>query len=397
MNQSSSSYSHLSSPASRIPTSNDGNVSPNSSSNYTRSLPLYNKNIQEEPTFIPRDELIGSDGKPYKTRERLYFEPEDDQDDQENSLGTMGNDNKPPKTSIYDFALTPERKYQKSKPLSYMDSINMPRNFPFIPSNSLLPSSMAAISNVNDEDDEDDCWITIFGFHPSASDQILQYFCNLGSVTNHEMGQGNWYHVQYSSKWSAQKALCKNGIIIPFSSLSMMIGVLPTKLAMNQIDQSASKLMSPLSSRRRIEKSDEMIKESKRSFINETDRIDPPFITDNNQRNDTSFSFKKPLFNESSSSNVINSMETPLKRNIDTNRYNYPDDNFPIDSATPLMRGSSLSSSFISKANISDTNYGMDDSNTAAIARQDNRRDRGEEGEREGNVMEKLITYIIGW
>jgi nuclear pore complex protein Nup53 len=60
------------------------------------------------------------------------------------------------------------------------------------------------------EDDEN--WITIFGFPPSSATYFLKVFQEFGDVIRHEMPAGtNWMHLQYETRLQAHKALARNG------------------------------------------------------------------------------------------------------------------------------------------------------------------------------------------
>ena len=58
-------------------------------------------------------------------------------------------------------------------------------------------------------------WVTIFGFSPSISQQVVEYFVRLGQVVAQEASKdGNFVNLKYSSSWDAQKAMSKNGFLI---------------------------------------------------------------------------------------------------------------------------------------------------------------------------------------
>ncbi|XP_071853520.1 nucleoporin NUP35-like isoform X2 [Apostichopus japonicus] len=71
----------------------------------------------------------------------------------------------------------------------------------------------------------DQTWVTIFGFPPSAASYILQQFSQYGNIQKHVVASnGNWMHLQFSSKLQAKKALSKNGKIF---GGNIMIGATP--------------------------------------------------------------------------------------------------------------------------------------------------------------------------
>ncbi|XP_077986343.1 nucleoporin NUP35-like [Glandiceps talaboti] len=74
-----------------------------------------------------------------------------------------------------------------------------------------------------EEEQLDDTWVTIFGFPPAAASFILQQFSQYGNITRHVMAtNGNWMHIQYSSRIQAKIALSKNGKVF---GNSIMVGV----------------------------------------------------------------------------------------------------------------------------------------------------------------------------
>lgn len=69
--------------------------------------------------------------------------------------------------------------------------------------------------------------VTIFGFPNTEKSQaqVLQEFGKCGDILKFQRDtQCNWMHIQYASKYEAQRALLKNGLIL---SASIMIGVQP--------------------------------------------------------------------------------------------------------------------------------------------------------------------------
>lgn len=68
-------------------------------------------------------------------------------------------------------------------------------------------------------------WVTVFGFQPEHAAELLELFCELGSVISRDINSdANFIHLQYATNWDAQKALAKNGTL--FKGFSM-IGVVP--------------------------------------------------------------------------------------------------------------------------------------------------------------------------
>jgi hypothetical protein len=65
-------------------------------------------------------------------------------------------------------------------------------------------------------------WVTVFGFPPSKASFIINQFSQYGKILDHKMGEGNWVHIAYETKFEAEKALSKNAKI--FDQV-LMIGV----------------------------------------------------------------------------------------------------------------------------------------------------------------------------
>jgi hypothetical protein len=72
-----------------------------------------------------------------------------------------------------------------------------------------------------------DSWVTIFGFPSGSLSTVLSVFKTFGPMVKYEEGCGNWIDICYGNKWSAQKALSKNGTIL--AGTSFMVGVVPRK------------------------------------------------------------------------------------------------------------------------------------------------------------------------
>ncbi|CAL1263992.1 unnamed protein product [Larinioides sclopetarius] len=78
---------------------------------------------------------------------------------------------------------------------------------------------------LQNSDQLDESWITVFGFPRASSDYILQQFSQYGNIIEHKLSPtGNWMHLRYQSKLQAKKALSKNGKVL---SGNIMIGVKP--------------------------------------------------------------------------------------------------------------------------------------------------------------------------
>lgn len=192
----------------------------------------------------------------YKTREHLYYEAEATADPTGKSstmaagFSAVGGDtdrpfslldrlaeDAPPATSLRDIGtLTPERKYSSQEDVRGPDGS---------PVNKFGAGSMASVTEEEPVMASEGNWVTVFGFATSQMNAVLEYFQRLGVVEAREAGQGNWFHLKYSTQWAAQKALAKNGSVL-VSAGSCMIGVIPTQRAMDQVSQASDSFMSPL-------------------------------------------------------------------------------------------------------------------------------------------------------
>ncbi len=155
----------------------------------------------------------------------------------------------PPTGSLYDDPLSPERsfiadpstKVPQSSDIDYISGVFTSSPSRVVTQNTLQEIKPTSLSS----SDPIDSWVTVFGFSGAQVQPVLQYFKSLGNVINSELGQRNWIHIQYDSPWAAQKALLKNGSVIQAAG-SSMIGVIPTRNAMEQVGIASTSFMSPL-------------------------------------------------------------------------------------------------------------------------------------------------------
>ena len=140
---------------------------------------------------------------------------------------TQTEEARPPTASLYDEAVTPEKKYSNAS----SRIIEQPR----------IPGGTNSMFNSPGEPVAHDGWVTVFGFPGGSMNVVLAHFKTFGPMTRYEEGRGNWVDVCYASKWSAQKALSKNGTVLPGTSI--MVGVVP-RAAANE-DADVSYLTSP--------------------------------------------------------------------------------------------------------------------------------------------------------
>eukprot|EP01080_Neovahlkampfia_damariscottae_P003350 gene3350-5897_t len=100
-------------------------------------------------------------------------------------------------------------------------------DFPMITPNTNIksPAQMDPFyetgGNIQNTQELEQNWITVFGFTPKQTGFVLKQFGLYGEILEHKVGNGNWMHIKYKKNIQAQKALSKNGKI--FNSL--MIGV----------------------------------------------------------------------------------------------------------------------------------------------------------------------------
>ncbi|MFS8000129.1 putative RNA-recognition motif (RRM) domain, nucleoporin, NUP53 [Helianthus anomalus] len=74
--------------------------------------------------------------------------------------------------------------------------------------------------------DEEEEWVTVYGFSPADTSLVLREFEKCGVILKHVPGprESNWMHVLYQSRFDAQKALSKNGMQL---NGALIIGVKP--------------------------------------------------------------------------------------------------------------------------------------------------------------------------
>ncbi|KAL9646101.1 hypothetical protein ABK040_007979 [Willaertia magna] len=78
------------------------------------------------------------------------------------------------------------------------------------------------LANIINEKVKESTWVTVFGFPPTKSSIILKLFSTYGTIINHKLTNGNYMHIQFKSRFQADKALSKNGKVIDGN---LMIGV----------------------------------------------------------------------------------------------------------------------------------------------------------------------------
>lgn len=68
-------------------------------------------------------------------------------------------------------------------------------------------------------------WVTVYGFPAEKTSYVLKEFSLYGTVLTHKIGNGNWMHILYASKFEAQRAIASNAKV--YDNNSMMIGCMP--------------------------------------------------------------------------------------------------------------------------------------------------------------------------
>ncbi|KAM3961582.1 nucleoporin 35 [Aphomia sociella] len=100
--------------------------------------------------------------------------------------------------------------------------------------NSMLQNSFANMNNsVNNQSlvtpwqdscqEQDEYWVTIFGFPPNAANTVLARFSNCGAMLDKQYPtQGNWAHIRYATRAEKERAMALSGRqVLP----GIMVGV----------------------------------------------------------------------------------------------------------------------------------------------------------------------------
>ncbi|XP_045446048.1 nucleoporin Nup35 [Melitaea cinxia] len=71
--------------------------------------------------------------------------------------------------------------------------------------------------------EQDEYWVTVFGFPPNAANTVLARFSNCGAILDKQYPtQGNWAHVRYATRAEKERAIALNGRqVLP----GVMVGV----------------------------------------------------------------------------------------------------------------------------------------------------------------------------
>ncbi|XP_053602325.1 nucleoporin Nup35 [Plodia interpunctella] len=75
--------------------------------------------------------------------------------------------------------------------------------------------------------EQDEYWVTIFGFPPNAANTVLARFSNCGAILDKQYPtQGNWAHVRYATRAEKERAMALSGRqVLP----GIMVGVVECK------------------------------------------------------------------------------------------------------------------------------------------------------------------------
>ena len=81
-----------------------------------------------------------------------------------------------------------------------------------------------------------ECWVTVFGFKPTQTAEILQHFTDRRlMILDHRAGQGNCMDIQFATPDQALEAREEDGARVDLGEVSIYIGVKRTRaVAMQQ-------------------------------------------------------------------------------------------------------------------------------------------------------------------
>jgi nuclear pore complex protein Nup53 len=111
--------------------------------------------------------------------------------------------------------------FPKEQPLS-METTDAITDTPL----PLPTTSRHTTGTPSESSQQQDQWVTVFGFPSNDVSTILQFFRSCGTILKVKYGpnNANWAHIQFKTKLQAQRALQKNGKII---NGNIMVGVIP--------------------------------------------------------------------------------------------------------------------------------------------------------------------------
>ncbi|XP_059052437.1 nucleoporin Nup35 [Achroia grisella] len=136
--------------------------------------------------------------------------------------------NGPPIEDLFDTIKSNEPLHKSA----YQDySFNGYRNNSMLQNSYTNANASANQSLINTWQDscqeQDEYWVTIFGFPPNAANTILARFSNCGAILDKQYPtQGNWAHVRYATRAEKERAMALSGRqVLP----GVMVGVVECK------------------------------------------------------------------------------------------------------------------------------------------------------------------------
>lgn len=120
----------------------------------------------------------------------------------------------------------------KSNEPSVNKSLFQENSFIGYGNNSMMQNSYVNNVSVNNQSvnqwqdscqEQDEYWVTVFGFPPNAANTVLARFSNCGAILDKQYPtQGNWAHVRYATRAEKERAIALNGRqVLP----GVMVGV----------------------------------------------------------------------------------------------------------------------------------------------------------------------------
>ncbi|XP_034824638.1 nucleoporin Nup35 [Maniola hyperantus] len=123
--------------------------------------------------------------------------------------------------------------------------------------NSLMQSSY--VNNVNNQSygawqdgcqEQDEYWVTVFGFPPNAANTVLARFSNCGAILDKQYPTpGNWAHIRYATRAEKERAVALSGRqVLP----GVMVGVVECREPPRRPDTSPNVTMERQSAARSL-------------------------------------------------------------------------------------------------------------------------------------------------
>lgn len=121
----------------------------------------------------------------------------------------------------------------KSHDPSVDKSLFQENSFLACANNSMMHNSYVNNVSVNNQSvanqwqdgcqDQDQYWVTVFGFPPNAANTVLARFSSCGAILDKQYPtQGNWAHIRYATRVEKERAISLNGrLVLP----GVMVGV----------------------------------------------------------------------------------------------------------------------------------------------------------------------------